>query len=83
MRDGRLRLGIQKHAVIADGKQARQFMADDDDRGTESIAQLQNQVVQPPGCHRIQPRRWFVKEQYVRIERECPREADALSHAAG
>ena len=83
MGDRRARLGVQEDAVVADGEQARQLVADHDDGGAEAVPQLQDQVVQPLRGDRVQPRRGLVEEQDVGVERERAGEAGALAHAAG
>ena len=47
MGDRGLGLGVEEHAVIGNGEQARQFVADDDDGGTQPVAQIEDQIVQP------------------------------------
>ena len=82
MRDRRSRLRIQEDAVIADPEQAGQFMAHDDDGGAETLAQLENQVIEPAGGDRIQSRRRLVEEQDFGVEGEGSRKARALAHAS-
>ena len=44
--DHRARFRIEKYAVVADGEDARQLVGDDDDRRAQTVAQLENQIVE-------------------------------------
>ena len=57
--------------------------ADHHDRGPEVLVDLEDQLVEPAGRDRIQPRRRLVEEQEIRIERHRPRQPRPLLHAAG
>ena len=45
---------IEKHRIVADGENAGQFMGDHHDRRTETVPQLQNQIIQPLGADRVE-----------------------------
>src|SRR5262249_35298441 len=45
VRDRGLGLGVEKHAVVADGEQARQLVADQHHGGAETVAQLEDELV--------------------------------------
>ena len=51
-------------------------------RSAQVVAQLQDQAVQPSGVHRVQARAGFVQKQQRRVQRQRPRQAGALAHAA-
>jgi hypothetical protein len=46
MGDHRLRLRIEEHGVVPDGLDAGQVVGDHDDRGTEGVAEIQDEVVE-------------------------------------
>ena len=54
--DGRLRFGIQEHAVIANAEQARELVTHHDDGYAETIAQLPDQIIEVSCGHRIKSR---------------------------
>ena len=39
-----------------------------DDRGAQVVAQFQYQVVQPPRADRVEPRRWLIEKQDLRVQ---------------
>ena len=51
-------------------------------RCPQTIAQLEDQIVEKPGTDRIQPRRGFVEEQDLRVEPHGAGKSGALAHAA-
>ena len=65
---GNLRFGfrIEKHAVVADRKNARQLVGDHDDRGAEAVAQLEDQIVQQPRANGVETGRGLVELQDLR-----------------
>src|SRR4051794_25155119 len=75
MGDRGLRIGVEEHAVIADGKEARQLVADHDHGRAEPVAKLEDQLVEPLRGDRVEPGRGLVEEQEFWIEREGAREA--------
>ena len=81
--DGSPALGIEKDAVVADRKQARQLVGHDHDSCAKTAAELEDQVVQPVGGDGIEAGRRLVEEQDIGIECERPRQGSALAHAAG
>src|SRR5579875_225741 len=80
--DDRVALGVEEDAVGADREDARQLVGDNDDRRAEAVAQLEDQVVEPPRADRIEARRRLVEEQDVGVERDRAREPGALLHPA-
>ena len=76
------RLRVEKHAVVANRKDARQLMSDNHNRGAQTVAQLQDKIVEQTRADRVQPGRRFVKKKYFRVERHGPRQTGALLHAA-
>ncbi len=52
------------------------------DRGPEAGPKVEDQLVEPPSRHRIQPRRRFVEKEDLRIEGQRSGERRALLHAA-
>src|SRR6185295_976897 len=79
--DHRAGVGVEKHGIVADREDARQLVRDDDDRRAETVAKLENQLVEKPRRYRIEPRGGLVEEQHVGIERDRTREPRALLHA--
>ena len=73
------RFRVEKHAVVADGKDARQLMGDDHDCGAEAVAQLQDQIIEQARADRIEASRRFVEKQDFRIQRHGPRQARRAS----
>src|SRR5215813_12256993 len=65
---GNLRFGfrIEKYAVVANRKNARQLVGDHDDRGAEAVAQLEDQIVQQPRADGVETGRRLVEQQYLR-----------------
>src|ERR1700731_3452608 len=57
-----LALRVEKNAVVADRKNARELVSHDDDRRAEVVAQLQDQIVEQPRTYRIEAGRRLVKE---------------------
>src|SRR5689334_4086136 len=65
-------LGVEEDAVVADREDARQLVRHHHDGGAQAVAQLEDQVVEPARADRIEPRRWLVEEEDVRVERDRP-----------
>src|SRR5262245_47086417 len=42
-------IGVEENRVVADGKDARQLVGDDHERGAEAVAQLENQLIEVAG----------------------------------
>src|SRR6267142_6124273 len=80
--DHRLAFPVEEHRVVADGKDAPQLMGHDHDGGPQTVAQIEDEVVEPPRAHRVEPRRRLVEEEDVRVERHRARQPGALGHAA-
>ena len=76
------RLVVEKHRVRADGEDARQLVRDHHHRRAEAVAQLEDQIVEPPRADRIQAGRGLVEEEDVGIERYRARQAGPLTHPA-
>ena len=74
--------GVQKNAVVGNGKDARQFVRHYDECCPEGIAQFQNEVVQQSGTDGVQPGRRLVQKQHVGIKGHGPRQPGTLAHAA-
>src|ERR1022692_1621965 len=73
---------IEEYAVVADGKNARQFVGHDHHSRAEIVAQLQNQIVEQPRAYRIEARRRLIEKKYLGIQGYRAREARALLHPA-
>src|SRR2546429_679882 len=56
-------LGIEEDAVRPDREDARELVRHDDDRCPEALAQLEDQVVEQAGAHRVEAGRRFVEEE--------------------
>ena len=82
MGDHRLGLRIQEYTIVGDGEQARQLVADNDDRGAKTVTKIDDQVVEPARGDRVQSGGRLVEEQDVGIERQRARQARPLAHAA-
>src|SRR5712664_721860 len=80
--DHRLAFPVQEDRVVADGKDAGELVRHDHDGGAEAVAQIEDEIVEPPRAHRVEPRRRLVEEEDVRVERHRARQAGALRHAA-
>src|SRR4051812_6552215 len=80
--DDRLALPIEKHGVVTDGEDARELMCHDHDGGAQAVAQIEDEVVEPPRADRVEARRRLVEEEDIRIERHRARQAGALPHAS-
>src|SRR5438132_4997259 len=80
--DHRLAFPVEEHGVVADGEDARELVRHDDDGGTQAVAQVEDEIVEAPRADRIEPRRRFVEEEDVRVERHRARQPGALRHAA-
>ncbi len=72
----------RKIEVVADVEDAGQLVRHHDDGGPETVAQLEDQVVEPLRADRIEAGRGLVEEQDVGIERHGARQTGALAHAA-
>src|SRR5207249_4860166 len=81
-RDQHAALGVEEHAVVGDGEDARQLVRHHDDRRAQAVPQLEDEIVQPSRADRIEPRRGLVEEQHLGVERDRARQAGALLHAA-
>ena len=68
-------LHIEIDRIVPDGKDARQFMGDDDDRRPEAVPQFKDQVIQQAGAHRIESSRRLIEKEDVRIEGHGPGQA--------
>ena len=73
---------IQKKHAVGDRKHAVDFVRHHHHRGAQVVAQLQYQAVQPRGVDGVQARAGFVQKQQRRVQRQRPRQAGALAHAA-
>src|SRR5262249_42589419 len=80
--DHRLAPAVQKHRVVCDGEDAGELVRHDHDGGAEAVAEIEDQLVQPPRADRVEPRRGLVEEEDVGVERHRARQAGALLHAA-
>src|SRR6266403_2163228 len=80
--DHRLALAVEEHRVVADGEDARELVRHHHDGGVEAVAQVEDQVIEPPRAQRIESRRRLVEEEDVRIERHGARQPGAFGHAA-
>src|SRR4051794_27740940 len=80
--DGGATFGVEEDGVVGDGEDARQFVTDDHDRGAQAVAQFKDKVAKPARAERVEPRRRFIEEQDVRVQRYGPRQTGALTHAA-
>src|SRR6267154_2246189 len=80
--DDRLALVIEKYGVVTDGEDARELVCDDHDGGAQAVAQIEDEIVEPPRADRVEARRRLVEEEDVRIERHRARQAGALPHAS-
>jgi hypothetical protein len=49
MGNGRVRYGIEKNAIVTDMQKALQIVADQHDGDAETVAQIQDQIIQPFG----------------------------------
>src|SRR5437773_4704154 len=56
------RFRVEKHAVVADGKNARQLMGDNHHRRAQAVAQLQDKIVEQARADRIEASRRFVEK---------------------
>src|SRR5438093_5573628 len=61
-------LGVEEDAVVADREDARQLVCHDDDRRAEAVPELEDQIVEPPRAHRVEPGRGFVEEKDLGVE---------------
>src|SRR5207237_3340840 len=80
--DHRLALAVEEHRVVGDGEDALELVRHHHDGGAEAVAQIEDQVVEPPRAQRVEARRRLVEEEDVRVERHRARQAGALRHAA-
>src|SRR5271155_2900589 len=82
VRDHRLAFRVEKHAVVADCKDTRQLVSDDDHGRAKVVAQLEDQVVEQARTNRIETGRRLVEEKYFRVERDRARKPGPLLHPA-
>lgn len=84
MSDGRRRpgCGVQEYCLGRYGEDARELVRHHDERGPQTVAQLQNQVVQETRADRIEAGGWLVDEQDLGIEGHGSREPGSLAHPA-
>ena len=61
--DHRPRFRVEEYAVVADRENARQFMRDHQDGGAQTVAQVQDQIVEQARADRIESRRRLVKKK--------------------
>src|SRR5215471_2858737 len=80
--DLRLGLRIEKDAVITNRKDAWQLVRNHNDCGAETVAQLEDQIVQKAGTYRIETGRWLVEQQHFRRQRHRAGETGALLHSS-
>src|ERR1700735_1627845 len=80
LRDHGSALRVEKNAVVADCKNAGEFMRDDDPRRAGVGAQLEDQVVEQARADRIEAGRRLVEEKYFRIECDRARKSRPLLH---
>src|SRR5437899_2641258 len=64
-----LGVGIKEDRVVSDGEDAGQFMGHDHDSCPQTIAQLQDQLVQVARKDRVQPGRRFIEKKDFRVQR--------------
>src|ERR1700737_3677809 len=75
-------LGVEKDAVVADCKDAREFVGHDHDRRAEAVTQFQDQVIEQARAYWIEAGRWLRKKKFFRGKRRRPRESPPLLHPA-
>ena len=63
-----LGVGIEKHAVVTDGKNTGQLVGHHDHRSPQTVAQLENQIIEQPGADRIEARRGLVEKKHFGIQ---------------
>src|SRR5690242_18598153 len=68
-RADRATLGVEEDAVVADREDARELVGDDDDRGAEAVAQLEDQVVEAARADGIEAGGRLVEEEDLGVER--------------
>ena len=76
-------LAVYEHTdPVAQGIQGIEVMRDDDDGQVQTLAQIQNNVLELLGGNRIQTRRGLVQEEQLRVQCERPGglHAVAMSH---
>ena len=57
-----LGVGIEKHAVVTDGEDAGELVGHHHHRRPQTVAQLENQIIEQPGADRIEARRRLVEK---------------------
>ena len=83
-RTGGDNLFMPKHRdPVADRKQAVEIVRDHEHSEAERLLQRADEIVEIAGGNRVEARGRLVEEHDLRIERERPRQRDALGHAAG
>src|SRR4051812_5472212 len=80
--DHGLALAVEEYGIVGDGEDARQLVGHDHDGGVEAVAQIEDQIVEPPRADRVEACRRLVEEEDVRVEGHRARESGALLHAA-
>src|SRR5215469_12555062 len=80
--DHRSGVGIEEYRVVSDRKYARELMSDDDDGGAQTVAQLEDQIVEQSRADGIEAGRRLIEEQDFGIERYGAGETGALAHPA-
>src|SRR5580704_5357775 len=73
---------VEENGGIGNGKNRRELMGNDDDRRSETVPELKNQLVQAKGSDRIQTRGWLVKEKHCWIESHGSRKPRSFTHPA-
>ena len=77
-----LRLRVEKDRIVGNREDARQLVGHHDHGRAQTVAQLEDQVIETARADRVQPGRRLVEEQHLRIERHGARQAGPLAHAA-
>src|SRR5258706_4673631 len=81
-RDNAFGFLIQHYNSVRNCENAGQLMTDDHESDLQTARQAENELVQFRRSDRIQPRRWLVEKQHLRIERHGARDRRAVLHAA-
>ena len=68
---------------VADRKQAVEIVRDHEDGQAQGLLQRADEIVEIAGRNGIESRGRFVEKDDLRVERERPRQRNALGHAAG
>src|SRR6266542_5382888 len=75
-----LPIAVEEDAVVADGENAGQVVGHHHEGAAETVAQVENQLIQQARADRVESGRWLIEEENRRIQRHSSCQSGPLLH---